>query len=212
MTANQRIRLAGRIDSLAFSPGGDRAAVAPDGTGLLMLDVSDRELSPGTTLTISTDRPAWAMEVSLKEARRAFLDDETILVARRIDDATSDRSIPGVARGRTLLKAVDARTGAPRRGFEADDFIMLCVDPLPILSRFVVLGRCSKTLALVDTATWEEVSRLCELDEDFDPIADEAHCPEEPLTEGRIGLWTGYGFRPVIRATSAAIGPPGPSG
>ncbi len=78
MIANRQIRLAGRIDSLAFSPGGDRVVVALDASRLLMLDVTDRELIPGDTLLLPADRPDRATDVSLEETRVAFLNDATI--------------------------------------------------------------------------------------------------------------------------------------
>src|SRR5262249_2441527 len=155
-----QIRLAGRIDSLAFSPGGNRAIVALDASRLMLLDVSDQDAAPGETLAMPLDRPPWATDVSIKETRVAFLDDETILVARRLEFETPDRSIPGDDHRRTILQAIDAGTGAARGGYEANEFVMLSVDPLPIGSRYVLLGRYSKTLALIDVQTWEEVGRL----------------------------------------------------
>jgi hypothetical protein len=198
MIANKQIRLAGRIDSLAFSPGGDRAVVALDASRLLMLDVTDREVIPGDALMLPADRPDWATDISLKEARVAFLDDATVLAARRLEYATADRSIPGEQRRRTLLQAIDATTGESRGGYEVHEFLALSVDPLPILSRYVLLGRYTKTLALIDTTTWEEVSRLRELDEVFDPIGDQAYCPEEQLTENGVAYLPGSGLLHVL--------------
>jgi hypothetical protein len=198
MTAKNQIRLAGRIDSLAFSPGGNRAVVALDASRLMLLDVSDQDATPGETLAMPLDRPPWATDVSIKETRVAFLDDETIVVARRLEFEAPDRSIPGDDRRRTFLQAIDAGTGAARGGYEANEFVMLSVDPLPIGSRYVLLGRYSKTLALIDVQTWEEVGRLRELDENFDPIGDRAFCPEEQLTENGVVYVPGSGLLYVL--------------
>ncbi|MDR3639469.1 MAG: hypothetical protein P4L84_37055 [Isosphaeraceae bacterium] len=208
MIANRQIRLAGKIDALAFNPGGDRAVVVLDANRLLLVEVSDRDLTPREMRALPDDRPPWATEVSFKETRVTFLDEETILVVRQLEYETSDRSIKGDERRRMLLQAVDAGTGAIRGTFGAGEFTMLGVDPLPVSPRHVLIGRYTKTLALIDTKTWTEVGRLRELDDVYDPIGDQAYCPEEGLTENGLAylpgprllyvLW-GYAFGSALQ-------------
>lgn len=198
MIAIQQIRLAGKIDSLAFSPCGDRAVVALDASRLLPLNVSERQLVPGEAWAPPVDRPAWSTSVAVREARVAFLEDATILVSRLVEFRTEDRSIPGEERDRVLLQAFDAETGAPRGGFGAHEFTTLCADPLPNSPGLALLARYSKPLALIDTVAWSEVGRLRELDEVYDPVGDRAFCPEEQLTQNALAYLPGPGLLSVL--------------
>lgn len=198
MIAHHQIRLAGKIDSLALAPGGDCAVVAQDKNRLLLVNVSEGQLAPGQAWELPADRPAWATALTIQETRVAFLDDATILVARRVEFVTEDRSISGDDRRRVLLQAVDAKTGAVRGGFDEHEFLMLGNDPLPVSPGLVLLARHMKTLALIDTSTWSEVGRLRELDEGYDPVGDRAFCPEEQLTENALAYQAGPGLLYVL--------------
>lgn len=198
MNAHKQIRLKGKIDSLAFDPGGDRAVVALDGSRLLLLEVSDRDVIERETPAPAVGLPQWATGVAFKETRVAFLDAETVLVARQLEYATSDRSIPGEERRRALLQAVDAGTGESRGAFEVDEFTMLSVDPLPISPERVLFGRYMKTLSLIDTTTWGEVGRLREIDEVYDPVGDRSFSPEEQLTTNGVVYLPGPGLLYVL--------------
>jgi hypothetical protein len=188
MIVSQQTALPGRIDSLALSPSGDRAVVAIGRDRLSTFDVSPGSLEARATFAMPPDRYQGrpGVRIYVLETRVAFLDEATILLARRLTRRAGDGSIPREQLSRISLLAVDAGTGRLRGEFDVEHAMSIGVDPLPIAPHHVLLSLIGKTLICIDTASWREVCRVRELNADLDPVGDSADVTEENLAPNGV--------------------------
>jgi hypothetical protein len=171
MSRTTQITLPGQIQASAISPGGDYAVAAVEGDRLVLLDCESLVPRGMLALPSGIDRLAPGTTVRPLETRVAFLDEQTLLVARAEYVFEPEGSEILTSPSRTRLLALDTRTGDVRGEFQLVASV-LRADPVPIPPHHVLLSFNGLVLVCVDASSWREVGRVGERPEEHDPAVD----------------------------------------
>jgi hypothetical protein len=183
MNVSRQVTLPGQILSAAISPGGSLIVVAVEGGRLELFDGGSLEPRGSLALPEGGEGLPPGTTVEPNETRMAFLDEQTLLVARAEYLREPEGSDGLESPFRTRLLAVDTRSGGLVGEFDVDGSV-LRVAPVPIPPHHVLLSHDGLALICIDTSSWREVCRVGvgEDADDHDPAVD----IEEEIAENGV--------------------------
>jgi hypothetical protein len=164
------------MNSVALSPGGDLAAVCFHDRELHIYRIIEpsqaikpRSRARDTAASLEEyrferlpqgryDRPPEA-EVHFRHTKLAFLDDETLLVAREIEQVGGGSRKPPEEPANISLAAVSVGTGEVVREFTAAEYGPLLAAPLLIPPKYVLFP-AGETAICLDATSFREAFRL----------------------------------------------------
>jgi hypothetical protein len=191
------------LNSVALNAGGDLAAVCLNDSELFVYRIieaartsdSSRITDPvrgsredGASLKehrflrLSPGRHqrASAGEVHFRDSKLAFLNDETLLVAREIQRLGGRGPAAPAAQNHISLAAIKIATGKVVAEFTDSAYGPIVAAPVVLPPRYV-LFTASQTVICIDTASFREVFRLRSFDDSGAIVDEEASSPGEQV-------------------------------
>ena len=216
------------LNSVALSANGDLAAACFNDRELLVYRIIEgpRQIDPSKIvnpnigaleeggslqeyrfirlpLASRHDRPLGA-EVNFEHTKLTFLTDETLLIAREIEQIGGGKRPPPSKEINISLAAVDIKSGKVVSEFTDSAYGPILAAPLLIPPKYVLFNAVNTAICL-DATSFREVFRLRKFDEDEAIIGEEDVSSEEHICHNAVAydpptgilyvLWTGCQWR-----------------